>query len=145
MTIEGAMRKEITLITLYEAMKDAELCNVLYKLTLEGPSSSMRDVMNGVDKYHDNMDEYKVLYYKHNSYVIAWCMLLPRGCYGMPYAWRVAYFFVHSNYRRKGIGSELYKAADDWCGSKEKTELCVCPWDDCSRSFFTHNGATHWD
>lgn len=44
--------------------------------------------------------------------------------------------YVNFSYRRQGVGAELLKMARHQAGSYN---LCVCPWDEASTSFYNNN------
>lgn len=83
----------------------------------------------------------KVLLAYHKKNIVGWALLsrektdfsFPNYDGYEPYRGTLFEVFVHPDYRRKGIGSSLVKAARKKAGSMR---LCVAPWDYQSERFY---------
>lgn len=122
--------------------KQPDLIAKLRKLTL-APYSGMNFELNWMleEAQERFVDCYILLGYVSDE-LVSWALLskedsdfvfcnAPNGFKGSD-GWMFQ-VFVSPDYRRRGIGSELYKAAQKLAGDET---LCVCPWDDRSSGFY---------
>lgn len=120
-----------------------ELLKQLRKLTLYAYSGLNRE-MNGLinTMSHRPVRAQVLLAYKQDK-LVAWA-LLSREPSAMQFMHTDEYFhpsdgvlfevFVHPDYRRQGIATELMKIARRKAGPYR---LCVAPWDERSTSFYS--------
>lgn len=116
---------------LFRARKNKKLMRSLYSLTLRG-WSEMRSHMHSV--MGEYAKDYKIILAKTENGIAGWALLPP---YGND---RQAHFYVASAYRRRGIGSLLYKKALQLC-KREKKDMYCSAWDATSSRFFSKHKA----
>lgn len=122
--------------------KDSKLIRKLRKLTLHPGSGLNHELDHIIRKSKISKVKVKIITASHNDKIIGWALLSRENS---SYSFMNSYdgykstdgvlfeIFVSSEYRRKGIGSQLIKSARKHSGPKR---LCIAPWNNSSYQFY---------
>lgn len=118
-----------------------ELMKQLRKLILT-PRSGMNYCLDGLEKISQHRPaDCKILTAYRSQELVGWALLSKEEtdfvflntCTGFdPSQGTLFQVFIHPDYRRQGIATELLKVAR----RKANSRLCICPWDTTSEGFY---------
>lgn len=118
-----------------------QFLRVLRNLTLHSTSGMNHELNELLRRAQTRKVNCKIITAHHNREVVGWLLLskeqtdycFTRSCGYNPSMGILIQVFVNPSFRRKGIGTNLLKAAKKKAGT---TKLCVCPWDSTSHGFY---------
>lgn len=123
----------------------AEL-RVITRGTVEGWEPYIAGYMNGINNPQKALAPRMVYAAADNNKIVGWIAghLTKRlGCDG-----ELQWIDVDSEYRRKGIASELVRVLAKWFAGQNAKKVCVDPGNDDARKFYAANGTEnlnqHW-
>ena len=125
-----------------EVLKTPQFINKLRKLTLDHCSGMNHELNHLIKDSSYRPVECKIMHAYKKKTLVAWALLSKEATdYKFGYAAKgfqpsqgvLFQVFVHPEYRRQGIGSELVKVARRKAGA---ARLCFCPWDRASDNFY---------